>query len=80
MLMTVPSMKARLEPRMVAARTHALACPEHGTWAPVDRTMASSHGVLMEGTDNLSGRHEVLKIGEYSAGLQVRSKYLIEEV
>jgi hypothetical protein len=29
--------------------------------------------------DNLSGRREVLKIGEYSVGLQVRSKYLIEE-
>jgi hypothetical protein len=30
--------------------------------------------------DNLSGRHDVLKIGEYRAGLEVRSKYLIEQV
>ena len=69
---------------MVAARIHALVSFLYGTWAhgaltPVDRIIASSQGVLMEAMDNLSGRHEVLKIGDYRAGLQVRSKYLIEE-
>jgi hypothetical protein len=43
----VLSMKAMLDPRMVAASIQVLACGSQGTPAPADRTTASSQGVLM---------------------------------
>src|SRR5471030_3039033 len=45
-LTTVPSMKARLDPRMVAASTHGCASREHGAAALPDCIEAASHGFL----------------------------------
>src|SRR5258707_14724452 len=47
-LTTVLSMKARLEPRMVAASIQALASAPHGTPAAADRITVSSQGVFTE--------------------------------
>jgi hypothetical protein len=47
-LITVLSMKAMLDPRMVAASIQILACGSQRTPAPADRTTASSLGVLMK--------------------------------
>jgi len=44
----VLSMKAMLDPRMVAASIQILACGLQGTPDLVDRTTASSQGVLMK--------------------------------
>src|SRR6266851_10251425 len=50
-LTTVLSIKAMLEPRIVAARIQRLACATHGTSAFTDRTTASSHGGFMKAMD-----------------------------
>ncbi len=47
-LTTVLSIKAMLEPRIVAARIHRPDCLVCGTLAVTDWTMASSHGGFME--------------------------------
>ena len=46
MLTTVPSMKAMLDPRMVAARIHGPDSREHGVAARPDLICASAHGFL----------------------------------
>jgi hypothetical protein len=43
-LTTVPSMKAMLEPRMVAARTHGSAARLHSASAALDLMAPSSQG------------------------------------
>src|ERR1700690_3508543 len=48
---TVLSMKARLDPRMVAASTQRLAAAVHGTPPFADLTTASSQGALMQALD-----------------------------
>src|SRR6266699_3373841 len=55
-LTTVLSIKAMLEPRIVAARTQRPDCALQGTTAFTDRTTASSHGGLMEIVDALARR------------------------
>src|SRR5262245_10825916 len=45
-LTTVPSMKARLEPRTVVASTHGRAASAHGGEGRAARTTPSSHGGL----------------------------------
>jgi hypothetical protein len=45
-LTTVPSMKAMLDPRMVAARIHGSARGAHGTATAIPKTTPSSHGGL----------------------------------
>src|ERR1700730_11715673 len=52
---TVLSMKAMLEPRIVAASIQVLALAAHGTPAPVDRITTSSQGVLMKAMDDRDG-------------------------
>src|SRR5271169_2412455 len=52
----VLSIKAMLEARMVAARTHGPARAEQGAPAIADRTTASSHGGFMKSVDALSQR------------------------
>src|ERR1700721_242016 len=47
-LTTVLSIKAMLEPRIVAARIHRPDVPGHGTSALTDRTSASSGAGLMK--------------------------------
>src|SRR6267154_337261 len=47
-LTTVPSMKARLEPRTVAASTQTRASAPHVPPSATERIAASSQGVLME--------------------------------
>jgi hypothetical protein len=47
----VLSMKAMLEPRMVAASIQPLASALHGTSTSTDRITASSQGGLMEAMD-----------------------------
>src|SRR5216684_448821 len=49
---TVLSMKAMLEPRIVATSIHVLALAAHGTPASVVRFTTSSHGVLMKAMDD----------------------------
>src|ERR1700691_2104486 len=51
-LTTVPSMKAMLEPKIVAARIHRPVLAAHRTVAFADRTAPSSHGGFMR-----LGRH-----------------------
>jgi hypothetical protein len=46
-------MKARLEPRMVAASIQSLASALQGTSTRIDRIAVSSQGVLMDGMDAL---------------------------
>jgi hypothetical protein len=50
-LTTVPSIKAMLEPRMVAASTQGPAFALHGAPAFRDRMTPSSHGGFMETVD-----------------------------
>src|SRR5713226_6052859 len=52
--MTVLSIKAMLEPRIVAASIQRPACAAHGTSAFTDRTTASSHGGFMKAMDAFS--------------------------
>jgi hypothetical protein len=44
-------MKAMLEPKIVAARTHGLDLPAHGVSRIPDRITASSHGCLILNLD-----------------------------
>src|SRR5438445_9248747 len=48
-LTTLPSIKARLDPRIVAARIHGAAFDEHGAAAGAERITPSSHGCAIEG-------------------------------
>src|SRR5216683_2873832 len=53
-LTTVLSIKAMLEPRIVAARIQRPARAAHGTSAFTDRTTASPHGGFMKAMDAFS--------------------------
>ena len=47
-------MKAKLEPRIVAAKIHVLAPAVHGVPEPPEEIMASSQGGLMDAMDAVS--------------------------
>src|SRR2546427_8938945 len=47
-LTTLPSIKARLDPRIVAARIHGAASDEHGAAAGGERMTPPSHGCAIE--------------------------------
>src|SRR2546422_9438597 len=47
-LTTLPSIKARLDPRIVAARIHGAASDEHGAAAGAERMTPPSHGCAIE--------------------------------
>jgi hypothetical protein len=57
-LTTVLSIKARLEPMMVAARIQGLAFARQGASASADRMKASSHGGLMDAIDAAGWRSD----------------------
>src|SRR5262245_40041610 len=52
-LTMVPSIKARIEPRIVATKIHGRAAGEHGADAGAERITAASHGCAGE-ADNLT--------------------------
>jgi hypothetical protein len=65
-------MNARLEPRMVAARTQGLAFAAHVSLFPLDWTTASSHGGFMLDVDALQGLRvwQLLQVDDSDNGSQ----------
>src|SRR5712691_11857077 len=59
-LTTLPSMKAMLDPRIVAARIQGAASEEHGVRAGEDRITPSSHGCPSEGCHFMAQRSALL--------------------